>query len=247
MADSKKVVMLEFIKNIFSRNNSESKIPPAEWQLEIINGVGKYTMTSPGNILALINSIKYVIQNNIQGEIVECGVWNGGSMMAAAQTLLALNNIKRKLYLYDTFDDFSTPEEMDISYDGIHGSEVLKKLSSNGNIWRAPDENTVKNNLRQTGYPEELILFIKGKVENTIPETIPEKIALLRLDTDWYASTKHELEWLFPRLSKGGVLIIDDYGYWKGCKKAVDEYFKDHKIGTSLVDIDFSAKLMYKE
>jgi hypothetical protein len=85
-----------------------------------------------------------------------------------------------------------------------------------------------------------------GKVEDTIPADIPEKIALLRLDTDWYESTKHELIHLFPRLQKGGVLIIDDYGFWKGARKAVDEYFAENNIQILLNRIDDTGRMAIK-
>ena len=75
------------------------------------------------------------------------------------------------------------------------------------------------------------IKFIEGEVEKTLlyEENLPKKISILRLDTDFYSSTKKELEILYPRLVSGGVCIIDDYGYWKGARQAVDEYFGDQK------------------
>lgn len=219
---------------------------PETWQQEIIARTGSFTMTSDVNILALIKAIRHVVENKVEGAVVECGVWKGGSMMAAVHTLLHLKDTERQVYLYDTYEQFSVPAHEDVSYKGEKGSAVLQKLATDGKGWLAPTIEEVRNNLDQTGYPAKHIHLIKGEVEKTIPETMPGKIALLRLDTDWYASTKHELTWLFPRLSKGGVLIIDDYGYWKGCKKAVDEYFENHKIKPQLIRIDFSARMMYK-
>ena len=99
--------------------------------------------------------------------------------------------------------------------------------------------------MKSTGYPVGNIRLLKGKVEDTIPGTMPAKIALLRLDTDWYESTKHELTYLFPLLEKSGVLIIDDYGAWQGARKAVDEYLKDN--GTVYLNrIDFTGRLLIK-
>lgn len=220
---------------------------PEPWQQEVIDAVQQYTMTSAENILAMINSVQYVVKNNIDGSIVECGVWKGGSMMAAAFTLAHLKKTDRTLYLYDTFDTFSKPGLADISHDGKHGDEILTSLAEDGTSWKSANMDEVKRNMSQIGYPMELVHFVKGEVEKTIPGTIPGKISLLRLDTDWYASTKHELEWLYPRLSQGGVLIIDDYGYWKGCKKAVDEYFSNKQVIPKLKKIDFSARIMYKD
>jgi hypothetical protein len=104
----------------------------------------------------------------------------------------------------------------------------------------------VKNNLYSTGYPRENIIFIKGKVEETIPAVIPDKIAILRLDTDWYESTYHELLHLFPRLSVHGVLILDDYGCLKGAKRATDTYFNEHGVKVLLNRIDYSGRIAIK-
>lgn len=101
-------------------------------------------------------------------------------------------------------------------------------------------------NILSTGYPKEKINFVKGLVEETIPQTQINKIAILRLDTDWYSSTKFELEHLYPKLVKGGVLIIDDYGHWEGCKKAVDEYFTNNNIPIFMMRIDYTGRLIIK-
>jgi O-methyltransferase len=84
-------------------------------------------------------------------------------------------------------------------------------------------------------------------VEDTLPDQAPERIALLRLDTDWYASTKHELEQLYPRLAEGGVLIVDDYGHYEGARRAVDEYFRAAGEPVLLNRIDFSGRLVIKQ
>ena len=105
----------------------------------------------------------------------------------------------------------------------------------------------VKKNIFSIGYDPEKIHFVQGKVEDTIPATIPEKISLLRLDTDWYESTKHELEHLFPRLSKGGILILDDYGHWQGARKAADEYFNNNHISIFLSRADYTGRIAVKQ
>ena len=97
-----------------------------------------------------------------------------------------------------------------------------------------------------TGYDKSKIHLVKGKVEETIPKTLPERIALLRLDTDWYASTKHEMLHLFPRLVPGGVLILDDYGSWLGARKAVDEYIAENKVKIFLCRVDNSGRVAVK-
>jgi hypothetical protein len=104
----------------------------------------------------------------------------------------------------------------------------------------------VKLNIESTNYPKNLVHFVKGKVEDTIPQTMPEKIAILRLDTDWYESTYHELKHLFPKLVKGGIIIIDDYGHWKGAREAVDQYFTENGIHILLNRIDYTGRIGIK-
>ena len=88
--------------------------------------------------------------------------------------------------------------------------------------------------------------MVKGKVEDTLPGHAPDHIAVLRLDTDWYASTKHEMEHLYPRLARGGVLIIDDYGHWAGSRQAVDEYLAEHGIHLLLNRTDYTGRMALK-
>jgi O-methyltransferase len=228
------------LPNIFKK-----KIP--DWQKAIIDNARPYTMVSPENLLAVIQNIQYICKNNIEGDIIECGVWKGGCMMAAAMTLKQLNSTYKKIYLYDTFSIFPEPGPEDISHEGIPGKVMLEKLAPADKQWRAPGMDEVRTNLLRSGYPIENLNFVPGLVEETIPANMPKKVSFLRLDTDWYASTLHELSWLYPRLTFNGVLIIDDYGYWKGSKKAVDEYFEKNKIQPLLKKIDFSARIMYKK
>ncbi|MGH9122674.1 MAG: TylF/MycF/NovP-related O-methyltransferase, partial [Acidimicrobiales bacterium] len=84
--------------------------------------------------------------------------------------------------------------------------------------------------------------FIAGMVEETLPASVPEEIALCRLDTDWYASTSHEMRCLFPRIAEGGVLLVDDYGHYKGARKAVDEYFDQVGLAVLLHRIDYTGR-----
>ncbi len=186
-----------------------------------------YTMTPPEVTLNAIRAAQYVAEYNIPGAVVECGVWRGGVSMAMASQLKMRGHV-RDLYLYDTFDGMSEPTENDIAPSGQKAEVLLKNLAKDeqNHIWAFAPIDKVRSNVESVGYPAEKIKFVKGKVEETIPETMPEKIALLRLDTDWYESTKHELLHLYPLLVSGGVLILDDYGYWAGARKAVDEFFE---------------------
>lgn len=216
-------------------------------EMELFNLVSPYTMTSKERVFALIQAVKYISRHKIPGDIVECGVWKGGSMMAIAKTLLAEQDNNRGLYLFDTFSGMSEPSKEDLDFSGQEATKLLDSSSKeDGWIWcNAPMEG-VQNVMSKTGYDWDKIHFIQGKVEDTLPRTKPEKIALLRLDTDWYESTRHELIHLFPLLSTDGVIIIDDYGYWQGAKKAVDEYFEEHNIKILLNRIDETGRIAIK-
>jgi len=190
-----------------------------------------YTMTTIGEMFSLYNAVCYIVNNAITGDIVECGVWKGGSSMVSAITLLKLSNLDKVLYLYDTFEGMSAPSIND--YHIMHGTSAEKVLSEHNkknNPWCYSCLEETRKNMLSTGYPEKNIVFIKGKVEETLPATVPNQIALLRLDTDFYESTYHELIHLFPKLVRGGVMIIDDYDSWAGQKKAVDKYFKENNV-----------------
>ena len=202
-----------------------------------------HTMTSVESLYYTYRSAKYVIENNIPGDFVECGVWKGGNTMMVALTLMKMKNTDRKIYLYDTFEGMSEPTEKDISYKN-EDADIEWKESQKGNIneWCYSPMDEVKNNLYSTGYPKDKLFFVKGKVEDTIPGTLPGQISVLRLDTDWYESTYHELLHLYPLLSKNGFLIIDDYGYWKGAREAVEQYFGENKVKIFMNRLDNSAR-----
>lgn len=200
---------------------------------EFINAYKKitpYSMVDESDAYAAWQAINYVANRKIEGDIVECGVWRGGVSILMAERLKQLNINNREQYLYDTFEGMSEPTEKDLDKHGVAASEQLSTSTrSDGkkNVWAYASIDDVKQNFIDCGLSPDSSCMIKGKVEETIPKEIPSVISVLRLDTDWYESTKHELTHLYPRLSQGGVLLIDDYGYWSGCREAVEEYFSD--------------------
>lgn len=200
---------------------------------EIYKISAPYTVTSLARMKKLFESVKYLNEKNIDGCFVECGVYKGGSIMNMALSQL---NYDRKvdIYLYDTFEGMTPETEYDVNNQGVSARRILKKESKKC-ICSLED---VKKNVSLAGYPEEFLHYRKGDVAKTLLQDVPDKIALLRLDTDWYESTKIELEVLYPRLVKGGVLILDDYGYWLGARKAVDEYFAGMGIAPAFEKID---------
>ncbi len=204
---------------------------------DIIRAVRPRTMTSPEKLNALIYAVRYVVRHGIEGDVVECGVWRGGSMMAIAEALNAAGE-RRRLHLFDTYEGMTEPTEQDLRYDGRPAAEMLAATGKDAPIWAAASLADVQEGMRATGYPEDLIHYHQGRVEETIPEHAPEKISILRLDTDWYESTKHELEHLYPRLTPGGVLLLDDYGWWLGARQAVEEFLAETGVPMLLLRMD---------
>ncbi len=209
----------------------------------IYHNIKDYSLVGVERCYALYKSVSYVIENNIEGDFVECGVWKGGSCMLMAYTLMENGVTDRKIWLYDTFSGMAQPGEND--GDAEKAEWEQNKITEEKNNWCLGEREEVEQNLQLTGYPTDNFRLIKGKVEDTIPATIPSKIAILRLDTDWYDSTKHELAYLYPLLQKRGLLIIDDYGAWQGARKATDEYFS--KNGPVFLNrIDYTGRLVIK-
>lgn len=233
-----------------SRYYPEGKVP-ADMSVDFAETYAKvraYTMTSAERVFSLCEAVKYIAINKIEGDIVECGVWKGGSMMAVADTLIKHNDVQRHLYLFDTFEGMSEPTDKDVDIAGVSAGYLMEHSDKNKDesVWCNAPLDGVKDVLGSSGYPKDQVHFVKGMVETTIPEHAPQKIALLRLDTDWFESTRHELEHLFPRLVKGGVLIIDDYGHWQGARRAVDEYISRNNIALMLNRIDYTGRIAIK-
>jgi O-methyltransferase len=207
-----------------------------------------YTMTTIERMYALHQACRYVVKSGVRGDIVECGVWRGGSSMLAALSLLALTE-RRPLWLYDTFEGMPEPGALDKKWSGEPAADLLAlhpREAGAANTWAYATLDDVRRNMAMTGYPIDELHYVQGKVEDTIPASAPDRVALLRLDTDWYESTRHELEHLWPRLSTGGVLIVDDYGHWQGARQATDEFF--HLQGAHILwhRVDYTGRVTVK-
>jgi hypothetical protein len=197
-----------------------------------IREISPYTMTDPAKVFGLIQAVRYLVTHKIPGDFVECGVWRGGSAMAIARTLLQLGDTSRELHLFDTYEGMTAPTGADVAPDGTTAENMLANADPDDldSAWAIAPLEQVRENIATIGYPMEKIHFVQGMVEDTVPGEAPRQIALLRLDTDWYESTRHEMEHLFPRISPSGVLIVDDYGWWKGSQQAVDAYLATHRV-----------------
>jgi O-methyltransferase len=215
--------------------------------IELYERCRRFSMASPERLYAVYQAVRHVARHGIDGAIVECGVWRGGASMMAALTLLAMKDAERTLYLYDTFTGMPEPSARDID---VRATPAVGKWRASrrgeGSTWAYASRTEVETNVRGTGYPEANVRFVPGRVEDTIPEHAPDRIAVLRLDTDWYESTYHELRYLFPRLVSGGVLLLDDYGHWRGAREATDRYFAEVATPILLTRIDYTGRVAVK-
>ncbi len=235
-----------------SRISSPSSRLPVEATDEekaLIASLAPYTMTSGERLWSLINAVRYIIDERIPGDFVECGVWRGGSVMGMARQTLDMGVRNRRIWLYDTFAGMTPPTAQDIEAStGVTAHEMLATtpIADGRNVWCVADRSDVESNLRSTGYPFDHFTLVEGDVAETVHREAPTTVSLLRLDTDWYESTRTCLDVLYPRLVVGGVCILDDYGHWRGARSAVDEYFSSRGIRPFMHPIDYSGRIFIK-
>jgi O-methyltransferase len=217
--------------------------------ISIIEAVRPFTMTRGQKLWSLIDGVRYVTEARVPGAFVECGVWRGGSVMAMALELQQLGVNYRQIWLYDTFEGMTPPTSKDVEAGtGVTAAQMLDStpVDDGNNVWCVAGIDDVRTNVMSTGYPESQFTFVQGDVSRTLLESVPDSIALLRLDTDWYESTRSGLEILYPRLAIGGVCILDDYGHWQGARAAVDEYFEAQGHRPYMHPIDYSGRVFIK-
>lgn len=207
-------------------------------------------MTSRSRLRATLMSCEYVVRSGVPGDFVECGVWRGGHGILARKIFNNLHSDK-KVWMFDTFSGMTRPTDADRDLKGGDQPATIfkqKQLSENSSDWCNASIDEVREHVVDQVGSLEGVRFVKGDVSETLQDrnNIPESISCLRLDTDWYESTLIELKVLYPRLEKGGVLIIDDYGKWAGSKKAVDEYFMQLGLVPFLIFVDNSSRLLIK-
>ncbi len=220
------------------------KLSYEEMKTYIVKKCLPFTIVYTPHLYRLIDLVFEINYAKVQGSIVECGVFKGGCMMIMAYSQLMFDS-DRDLFLYDTFDGMTEPSEKD----GEFRIDNYKKVSSgelkfdydkhhDENKWVYCDLETVKKNIKTTQYPANKIHYIKGDVAKTLQSNVPDKIAFLRLDTDFYESTKVELDVLYPKLQVGGILIVDDYFSFPGSRTATEEFLKSNHN---------DLELLYKE
>jgi len=211
----------------------------------------EYSMLAPINLFTLYEQAVYCEQKNIPGCFVECGVWKGGAVGIMAKANLDFGNSRREIHLFDAFDDICPP---DANIDGEKAIKDAKEIMGLKNEEAMKGQlNSVKGAYDKMGghgtidickkllvniikYPSTKIHYHKGWFQETIPvdKNKIDSIAILRLDGDWYDSIKICLENLYDKVERGGLIVIDDYGYYEGCTKAVDEFLEQRNIKTFL-------------
>tara|TARA_B100000989_G_C19436164_1_gene425233 strand:- start:115 stop:909 length:795 start_codon:yes stop_codon:yes gene_type:complete len=234
--------------NNFNDKYSDFILEASDSEKNDIDEAIKLALCSRASLWSMIQSLKHISHNSIEGDIVECGVFSGGSL-ALISKYLNLYSLNFKIYGYDTFEKgFENPAitEKDTT---INGKEI--EISGHNSTVKSnffPTLGQVRKNIENYSRNNQIDLkLIKGDILKTLKDedNLPKKISFLRLDTDLYSTTKFELQVLFPRLVSGGVLHIDDYGMFPGVQNAVDEYFKEKNIWLHRVDL--TTRLLIKE
>lgn len=228
----------------------DSLLTPHE--ADVLAEVRLHTMISTERLLANMDAVEYTVRRDVPGALVECGVWRGGSVLAMIRTLQRLGVDDRDVYLYDTFEGMTEPDDADTSPFEQPARQTWEQTAHGSTPWRWAFDpaiyglDSVRELVLGSGYPRERVHFVQGPVETTLPGSAPEHVAVLRLDTDWYASTLHELIHLYPRLSTGGVLIVDDVGHWDGARRAVEEFFAGSAAPVLLTRTDYTGRMGVK-
>jgi len=195
-----------------------------------------YTCLSVERFYNIFKSIEYIAKSQIPGDIVECGVFLGGSIVGAAEIADHFGLTDRRFYIFDTFEGFpANTVERDMT--GVDTD--LSTLHIFNNNFR----HVVERNIAQSGVSPSRFVLVQGLVEDTLRESIGlGSVAYLRLDTDYFTSTMIELEVLYPKLSHGGVLIVDDYGHFEGVRNAVDDFFERSSQKPLLHRVDYTGR-----
>ncbi|MGB7275494.1 MAG: TylF/MycF/NovP-related O-methyltransferase, partial [Geitlerinemataceae cyanobacterium] len=209
-----------------------ASIQDQEFQ-EILKTVRPYTMLSEARLYSLFSLVKRICTNNIPGNIVECGVAGGGSTALMAAVIKRYSKQPRWLYAFDSFDGMPTPTAED-KHNGIHANDT-----GWGTGTCAAPETSVREICAKLGVSE-IVKTVKGYFQETLPKMRNPvgMIALLHMDGDWYESTQTILQNLYDRVVNDGLIQVDDYGYWEGCRQAIHEFAQSHNLKFTINPID---------
>ena len=208
-------------------------VSPAEFSV-LFRKVRRHTMCSNARLRGLHWAVRYVVQNKITGDLVECGAAKGGSAALMALTLRQLKE-HRRIWLFDTFEGLPAPtaEDPDYAIANLFTGDCLGTLDEVRSLFARLEILDEAN-------------FVKGLFQDTLAHTPIPPIAVLHIDGDWYQSVKVCLEKLYDKVVPGGIIQFDDYGYWQGARKAVDEFFESRGIPKNLKRLDYSGRSLVK-
>lgn len=203
-----------------------------------------YTMVDIHQQFLAYALARYIAEASLPGDLVECGVWRGGVSALMLRGLMAGGANHKRLWMYDTFQGMTAPSDKDLQIQsGRSAQEILSRIpkmagkKNEWNEWCFADEDDVRRTVSATGYPGQNINIVKGDVAVSLTEEKPRSISLLRLDTDWYESTRVELDSLYPLVEPGGFVIVDDYDDWSGARLAVDEFLCQLPVRPPLIKV----------
>lgn len=208
-------------------------VSPSEFS-GLFRRVRSHTMCSNARLRGLYQGITYVVINNVIGDVVECGCARGGSAALMALTLKQLE-ARRPLWLFDTFEGLPAPTSDDPDYE-------IADLFTGSCLGPIEEVQQLFERLQVF----EQVHLVKGLFQETLPRSDIRQIALLHIDGDWYESVKTCLDHLYDRVTPGGIIQLDDYGYWKGARKAVDEFLERRSIDVPLKRLDYSGRWLQK-
>ena len=198
-----------------------------------------HTMIGAKRLKNIRFCVEDVIKNNIEGDLIETGVWRGGAAIFM-KGIIKFYNHDRKVYVADSFEGLPLSDPR----------YPVDKPANSGNSpqWKflAVSQVDVENNFRRYDLLDDKVIFIKGFFEHSLPNAPIDKLSILRMDGDMYSSTIQTLNALYDKVSVGGYIIIDDY-YVEGCKAAVDDFRRSRNITTPLGVIDWTGRFWKKE
>lgn len=224
------------------RGSQRNRCAVARQASDAIERVREFTKSSTERLEAMAWSLRIVDAEHVPGDVVEVGVWRCGNIM-----LSRLLSPSRICWAYDTFNGMTEPDpDLDVKAHGLPMRALDKYHSKKaaGRQWNAWPLREVMRDFHNSGITTDRMHFVEGPVEQTLQMAVPDHIAVLRLDVDWHLPTKASLEALYPLVVNGGFLIVDDYGHWAGCRKAVDDYF-----GVDVpphMDVDYTCRIFRK-
>ncbi|MBX9951402.1 MAG: TylF/MycF family methyltransferase [Candidatus Obscuribacterales bacterium] len=242
--DAKDLYLDLLAKSLTNTFFADEPDPDQESQAQYVKGFIEHyisgtaiTMLPMARMRNLRHCVVDTIKNNVPGDLIETGVWRGGATIYMRAILKAYNITDKTVWVADSFEGLPEPDsELNpIEYKAFKGPVMTKVYKH-----FAVGLDEVKRNFAAYDLLDEQVQFLKGWFKDTLPDAPIKSLSVLRLDGDFYESTIDSLNNLYPKLSRGGYLIIDDYGEesWTECKRAVEEYRAKHGIKDELIRVD---------